>query len=281
MSTRSIFASLALALAVSSIGAACTAQGGDDAGGSVEQNATSKTEHVAASLDEVNSKYFDGKQPLPENKRVMCPFLRLMESSGAFAKDATELANRLTAKIEVPIKKLADTAFGFGCEGGCREVATLVAIAQQLQIPFHSFNTVDITNLHRAKPISHGCGLTFASGGSEVDDTRRAETLASLKAIADAKPGDQNGHLEYKDLYAVKINTCNKEKVVISGPEQTEVDLIYAYLGGPDRGFVDYSDVELFLNTKLPKTKLKGPIVKEVLDKIAEENASVRVVNKP
>lgn len=270
MSTRSIFASLALALAISGVGAACSSQDGNaGVGGKQEQNATSNsdagspstaqdaesTEHVAASLDEIKTKYFEGKDPLPENKRVMCPFLRLMESSGAFAKDAAELANRLTAKIEVPVKKLVDTAFGFGCEGGCDQVAALVSGAQHAQIPDHTENNVDITNLHRAKPISHGCGLTFSSGGSEVDEARRGETLASLKAIADAKPGDQKGRLEYKDLYAVKIDTCNKEKVVITRPEQVEVDLIYAYLGGPDRGFVEYSDVDLFFHTKLPKTK--------------------------
>ena len=53
----------------------------------------------------------------------------------------------------------------------------------------------------------------------------------------------------------VKLDICKSQDVKISGPGKLEVELIYAYLGGRDRGFIEYDDVVRFLHAKMPLTK--------------------------
>jgi hypothetical protein len=261
----------------------CSAAPADTEQPSAEATAAASRDPAAqgATLEEIRANYFAKNAPLPENKRVLCPFLRLMETSGEFYKDAKEVSERLTAKITVPVSQLVRTAKGFGCDGGCDVVATIVSAAQQFQIFPHPIGTVDISQLTKAKPVAHDCGLTFAKGDTTINEERRAQTLSALKERADAKPEGARGQLGYEDLYAVKLDTCNREGVVITNPSQIEVDLIYTYLGGPDRGYVAYEDVNRLLHAQLPTTKLKGPMTKEVLDKVASDFATVRVINQP
>jgi len=44
--------------------------------------------------------------------------------------------------------------------------------------------------------------------------------------------------------------------------------LIYAYLGGVDRGFVDVADIERLFSAEMPKTISRQPISKATMDQI-------------
>ena len=105
-----------------------------------------------------------------------------------------------------------------------------------------------------APPISHDCGFTFekSAGQNGVSKARLESTLAKLLGRADA-----NGHLVYQDILDTKNEICSEEGVVISPPGLIEAQLIFAYLGGVEQGYVEYSDIERFLavDSMMPLTK--------------------------
>lgn len=180
----------------------------------------------------------------PENKNVLCPFLRMLERAGIFDPEKEKQSS-----LTVGIIKIGRVAREFACPVlGCGGVATAVSAGQLSQLATKP-GSVNLEALHKAVGIAHDCGLTFALGGTEVDDAVRSRTLAELK-----KRSDNEGRLEFSDLEEVKLNICNEQGVELSAAGDVEVGLIYTFLGGNERGFVDYSDVELFLNAKLPKT---------------------------
>ncbi len=180
----------------------------------------------------------------PENKKILCPFHRLLERAGIYDADKKE-----QSPLTVSVLKITAFAREFGCIiAGCGGVATAVS-AGQLTEGTTTQGNVNVESLHTALGIAHDCGLTFAKGGTEVSDTVRAQTLAALSQRADA-----DGHLKYSDLEAVKLNICAAQGVQNTSAGTIEIGLIYTFLGGNRRGYIDYSDVERLFFAELPKT---------------------------
>ncbi|RYZ55525.1 MAG: hypothetical protein EOP07_14065 [Proteobacteria bacterium] len=205
-------------------------------------NASSK----AADREELVSRYpgLEDKNLRPENPKIICPFHRLLERAGLYdsAKDSP-------GPLLVSILKITNIAREFGCDVlQCGTVATAVSGGQVVTRTSY-FNDVNLESLHTALGVSHDCGLAFAKGGTEVNASHRARTLSAL-----AERQDANGRLQYEDLVAVKEGICAEQGVRNTFAGKTEMKLIYSFLGGKKRGYIDYSDVERFLNAELPLT---------------------------
>lgn len=174
-----------------------------------------------------------------ENKKVLCPFQRMLVRSGIYDADILP-----QTELTVPRQAVIDASFEFGCAtSSCGSVATTVDNAQP-------GSGVDLVSLHQAGAISHECGLTFAFGGSEVSDAVRDATLARLQTLA-----DENGHLSFDDLMTTKREICDAQGVTMEPAERIEVRLIYAYLAGVENGYIQLSDVDRFLHATMPANK--------------------------
>jgi hypothetical protein len=180
----------------------------------------------------------------PENKKILCPFHRMLERAGIYDADKKE-----QSALTVSIIKIASFAREFGCMvAACGAVST-AASAGQLTQGTTNPGSVNVESLHTAIGIAHDCGLTFAKGGTEVSDSVRASTLAAL-----AQRADSEGRLSLSDLETVKLNICAAQGVENTSAGAIEVGLIYTFLGGNKRGFIDYADVERLFFAELPKT---------------------------
>lgn len=190
------------------------------------------------------------------NPLILCPFLRMLERSGRL----DEVINEDEAVANWRLKRAADD---FGCDTltACGPVIDTVSAGQCITEEFtlgklNPFRTpqVDLERLWDAPPISHECGFTFENGAGEfgVSAARLASTLAKLASRA-----DDDGHLQYQDILDTKNEICAEEGVTATAPGLVEAQLIFAYLGGVERGFVEYSDVERFLavDSQMPLTK--------------------------
>lgn len=187
-----------------------------------------------------------------ENKKILCPFHRMIERAGLYD-------NKNTAKVEnqviVSISTIVKAAKEFGCKVlGCSAVTTAVSLGQNthLRDVFNhqsSIGKVNITRLHKARGVAHECGLTFKKGGSEIDNETRSQTLMRLKNLA------IDGRLTQDDLFSVKKKICSEQNVEMTLAGKVEMELIFNYLGGKDRGFIEYEDVERLLHAKMPLTK--------------------------
>jgi hypothetical protein len=179
----------------------------------------------------------------PENKQILCPFHRLLERAGVYDEEIG-----YGGELLVNIVTMTSKAKEFGCKIlACGPVATAVS-AGQVATESTSVGKVDIAALHRSLGISHECAFTWAKGGGMVSDAQRDTNLARLKALADA-----DGRLTLGDLQNVKNQICDEQDVVHTVPGQTEVFLIWSFLGGTDRGYIDYDDVDRFFHAELPK----------------------------
>jgi hypothetical protein len=180
----------------------------------------------------------------PENPKILCPFHRLLERAGLYDSEKKD-----QSPLTVSISKIANFAKEFGCSiGACAAVATLVS-GGQLTKGSTKFAYVNLEALHTAAGVAHECGLNFAKDGTVVDNAIRAKTLAALQ-----KRADSNGRLKFSDLEAVKADTCAERGVAVSIGSTTEIGLIYTFLGGNERGFIDFADVKRFFHAELPKT---------------------------
>ncbi len=201
----------------------------------------------AADRDELAAKYPDIEEgsEKPENLKIICPFHRLLERAGIYDSSKSFFGGPLM----VSVVKITKAASEFGCQAlGCGGVATAVS-GGQLATGTTVFSEVNVESLHTALGISHECGLTFEKGGKEVSPRKRAATLAALSNLA-----DEEGRLTLQDLQSVKEGICRAQGVKNNLVGETEVKLIYGFLGGVERGFIDYSDVERFLHAELTKT---------------------------
>jgi hypothetical protein len=188
----------------------------------------------------------------PENKKVMCPFQRMLQRSGIY--DAEVLPQ---TTLTVPTQSVTDASREFGCaSSSCGPVASAVDNGQPGV-------GVDLIGLHNASGISHECGLTFAPGGSEVSDVVRDATLARLQTLADA-----NGHLSFANLMTVKREICAAQGVTMGAIERVEVKLIYAYLAGVENGYVLQSDVERFFHATMPVNKTSAWVDSTLLGQV-------------
>lgn len=174
---------------------------------------------------------------VPENLNIMCPFLRMIERTGLYSSDDGEPGVLSQATV-------VSGTTEFGCDSlFCTTLASTTGNRQGLA------GDINIEALASVPDISHECGLTFAFGGQQVSDAIREDTLDRLFALSDAE-----GRLTYNDLLNVKLEICAEQGVTITDLGEGEVKLIFAFLGGVDRGFVDFSDVDAFLHAQLPQT---------------------------
>lgn len=180
----------------------------------------------------------------PENPKILCPFHRMLERAGLYDAERDQAGSLI-----VSVLKIGRAAREFGCSfTACAGVASVVS-GGQITEGTSRFGSVNVDALHTAIGVAHDCGLTFALGGETVSDEARASTLAALRGRA-----DHNGHLAFSDLEAVKLQICAAQGVENDFAGQTEIGLIYTFLGGNERGFIDYADVVRFLHAELPKT---------------------------
>ncbi|CAB9510659.1 expressed unknown protein [Seminavis robusta] len=197
------------------------------------------------------------------NPLILCPFLRMLERSGRLDEVEQESGEQI---IENRDLKRAANDFGCDTTTACGPVIDTVSAGQCLTEEFSLSNlnpfkpsVVDLERLWEAPPVSHECGFTFENGLGEngVSATRLESTLAKLLDRA-----DDNDHLVYQDILDTKNEICAEEGVIISAPGLIEAQLIFAYLGGVERGYVEYDDVAGFLaiDSKMPQTKAARPI---------------------
>ncbi|MBC7660792.1 MAG: hypothetical protein H7249_13935 [Chitinophagaceae bacterium] len=234
---KSFLAATALSLAV--IGSPLFAQAAPDAIKGVPPSNVSDRSELAAKYPGIE----EGSLR-PEDPKILCPFHRMLERAGLY-----DSSKRDQMPLTVSIIKIASYAHEFGCKVvGCGGVAT-AASGGQLTQGATTFGDVNVEALHKAFGLAHDCGLTFAKGGTTVSNEVRSKTLAALSSRATSE-----GHLTLQDLEAVKENICAAQRVQNNPVGKTEVRLIYAFLGGKSRGYIDYADVERFLHAELPKT---------------------------
>lgn len=210
---------------------------------------------------ELRAEYPDLESNRTGNPLILCPFLRLLERSG-------RLDDAIDDNDVIKSHQLNKAADDFGCDTTfmCGPVVAVVSTGQKVTegFSFASFNpfrasTVDLERLWDAPPISHECAFTFENGKGEegVSATRLSSSMARFANRADA-----DGHLVYADILSVKTKICDEESVEITSAGRIETRLIFSYLGGNERGYVEYTDVEGFLqvDTQMPQTKAAKPI---------------------
>lgn len=172
----------------------------------------------------------------PENKNILCPLVRIAKRYGLFGDDSLVAIPEALRAIGVlgtaPNMKFA----GFG---------VIISVSQTFQfLSLPGF--VNIEALHKTA-ISHDCGLQFAKGATATDDEYRNSTLSKLAELT-----DDDGHLSLDDLNVVKKSICEEQGVESTMIGRGEMVFIYTLLGGTARGYIEYSDVERFLYSKLP-----------------------------
>lgn len=213
----------------------------------------------------------------PEDKKVLCPFVRILNKSRQFADEIVANLESYAfpdAVLPVSVGSFTKAAEQLGCGVDSCGGAIVVASGGQSGKPVTSVSQtdiVDIGKLHTAKGLAHNCGFNFALGDTEVNETARDETLAKMKGRA------VDGRLTHADILQTKKDMCLRDfelakssglptinPVSAAGdtldpgvPDTTEVNLIYSYLGGIENGFVLYSDVELFFHGQMPVNKTK------------------------
>lgn len=227
----------------------------------------------------------DRDQPA-EEKRIICPFLRMLQRTGLFKENAQEnLAKSKNPEAVMPITLsvlerivqkfgLVVPAAAFGSPAG-------VAAAQQgrNQADMTDNDTVDIGRLTEAPSISHNCGFNFLLNAKSISDEARNASLASLKASAKdnrilfsdlektkAEACARDYALYLKDPSQPLINPIDKEKntLGLTMTDHFELALLFMYLGGADNGYILYSDIELFFHGKMPANKTKYVLTPEL-----------------
>ena len=195
--------------------------------------------YTAEELSEIYPAIAAGSD-VPEQEEILCPFQRMLKRSGILASEMDE------GSFEVNNGVLTEAAEIFGCTtGACGTFVGYASLAQG------NWNTLDMDRLHEAGALSHDCGLTFELGGVTVSDTRRDFTLSRLEMLSSVN----DGQLTFDNLMTVKQEICDMEGVEMSRGGETEVKLIYTYLGGKERGYVTQSDVDRFLHATMPEYK--------------------------
>jgi hypothetical protein len=185
-----------------------------------------------------------------ENKDILCPFWRLIERSGSLV----DLDTSKDSDIVLSIKNLVAKASEFGCRWiECGAVANLVSAGQLTHFGTTKLSRVNISKLHKARGVAHDCGYTFLKGGTKVSKIQRFKNLTRLKILS--QKNNVKGTLTNEDLMAVKLQICKEQGVQITKAGSVEVGLIYSFLGGKDRGFIEYEDVKRFFHAEMPLTK--------------------------
>ncbi|MFW7378699.1 MAG: hypothetical protein ACOH5I_07830 [Oligoflexus sp.] len=179
-----------------------------------------------------------------ENKKILCPFLRIIERAGLLD------TYKSTENLAVGITSLVKAAQTLGCGMiECGGVALKVSKGQQETLD-QDLGIISLEKLHLAEGIAHDCGFTFAKGGEEVSDEVREQTLLRIASMA-----NDQGHVGFDALLTTKNEICADQNVEISEAGLIEVKLIFAYLGGMDRGFIYLDDIRRLFHAEMPINK--------------------------
>ncbi len=188
-----------------------------------------------------------------EDLSIICPFHRLLKRAGLYQTQFKQHGENV-----VTVEGIKQAAEKFGCNTfDCGLIAKSVA-HQQPTNP----NQVILNRLNDVPNISHECGLQFGPGESVVNPQVRESTLKRLKQLANAQ-----GQLKYEDLVTVKQEICSSQGVEKTLVGDIELKVVFAYLGGVDRGYIDHSDVDLFFHAAMPKYKSSKMISAYLLSK--------------
>lgn len=197
------------------------------------------------------SPYLDPKQLLeaypdilsddpPENANILCPYLRLLERYGIIGNDFMPKfvsSNKILSALKV-----------LGTNPNKLAVVVCLTVSLEQTTNFVSLPWfVNLEALHLSPSIAHDCAFTFAKGATVVEDITRNSTLSKLAELA-----DDSGRLTMENIADVKYAICKEQGVEITDPEKGELILMYELLGGGVQGYIEYSDMERFLYTKLP-----------------------------
>jgi hypothetical protein len=211
------------------------------------------------------------------DKKVLCPFLRLVYKSQELAAEiaANLKLDSLRDKVfPVSVATLTKSSETFGCEAAsCGAILSQASSQLTGKDPktVTESDIVDLGQLHVGTRKSGDCGFLFALGETAVTDATRADTLAQMQKLS------VDGHLTYDNLMQVKKALCRRDflraqqgnltarnPVSASGDslELAQADIInvavlYGYLGGIENGYVLYDDVDLFFHGKMPVNKTK------------------------
>lgn len=193
----------------------------------------------APTAEELTRQYPDisSNSTIPENPKILCPFLRMMHRAGI-------------VELQSSVLEITNGAQELGCGMlECGGVAAKVSKGQDVKLK-SGFGPIDLTQLHQADGVAHDCGFTFAKGGQEVDSATRQASLDLMKEKA-----TKEGHLSFENILEVKKEICRSQGVTMSEPGFVEVKLIYGYLGGVDRGYVHLEDVRKLFHAEMPTGK--------------------------
>lgn len=227
-----------------------------------------------------------GDPNTPEDKRIICPFMRILKRSGLLEEEIAKNLKAPWAKdavFPVSVLKLIGFTNQLGCQGiACAAVAEQAAMSQNKNWPAL---TVDIGKLFAAPPrdqyknrakqqrASHDCGFTFQFGDESVNDEVRSATLSRFKAIAE----QNQGQIKLADIVQVKKEMCKRDYAIYQGSglnafspvddknqtlladasDKVEVSLIWIYLGGVDNGFIRAPDLDRFFHASFPAHKTR------------------------
>jgi hypothetical protein len=222
---------------------------------------------VAPSLgytaEELKERHPDLTSDRVGNAAILCPFVRMLERSGAL-DDLDNLSDDGGLVFDARDLYAPVNEFGLECDlatlvpwgTGLGQEQTVTGPADILFAILNPFKTVepDLERLFEVDAPSLGnpteCGLNFeGNGASGWSETRYSQTISKLEAKADA-----DGHLSYEDLLNTKIETCEELGME---PFDGDMKLMYNYLGGLDRGYIDITDVANFIkeSPEMPSVK--------------------------
>lgn len=176
----------------------------------------------------------------PINDRILCPFLRLLERYDLVDSDMAPLFT---------IGAIIEGGSILGNPKSQSLLASTGASLGQLVNGETKFNRVNLEALHAANMISHDCGITYALGGDKLDYSVINSSIAVLTELE-----DDEGHLTLEDLDALKGTICDSQGVEMTLVGYFENRLLWNFLGGNERDFIETSDVDRILHTKLPLT---------------------------
>lgn len=173
----------------------------------------------------------------------MCPMLRVARRAGILSNavfdphyDVPKIIQALTDHLGAPFLLTSFIATG-------TSAAQLASFSS-----FHGF-FVNLDKLYKLPGISHASGFTFDGDSTTVSTVLLNETMTLLRELQ-----DENGHLLLEDLQQVKDDIAEVRDVNISIISNLEIGFVWSTCGGELRGFVETTDVERFLNGRLPLT---------------------------
>lgn len=182
---------------------------------------------------------------LPEESEILCPMLRMMRRTGVLPKSIRDPHYSISSIVEA----MTDN---FGLSLRTRAVVTGVATGMSMGqlVTFSTYpGFVNLDQLYNVFIGSHGSGYSFDGGSTAVSQNITSETISALKQLEDSE-----GHLSFDDLKIVKEDAASSRGISVSPISMFEAGFIWTFCGGEGRGYVETTDVELFLDGRMPLT---------------------------